>query len=65
MMVFTAFFAALWHFYPRYRSISVGLLLVLASALVMTDHHYLSDVIAGAYLGLIASSLTKVCYENM
>lgn len=65
MMVFAAFFAALWHFYPRYRSISAGLLLVLAFALVTTDYHYLSDVIAGAYLGLITTFLTKVCFEKM
>ncbi len=64
MMVFTAFFAALWHFYPRYRLISAGLLLVLASALITTNYHYLSDVIAGAYLGLITTFLTKVCFEK-
>lgn len=64
MMVFTAFFAALWSFYPRYRSISVGFLLILAFALVTTDYHFLSDVIAGAYLGMITTHLTRVCIEK-
>ena len=64
MMVFAAFFSALWHFYPRYRLISVSLLLILASALVTTDYHYLSDVIAGAYLGLTTTFLTKACFEK-
>ena len=65
MMVFAAFFAALCHFYPRYRSISVGLLLLLAFALVITDYHYFSDVIAGAYLGLITTFLALVCFERI
>jgi membrane-associated phospholipid phosphatase len=64
MMVFTAFFFALWPFYPRYRLISVVLMLILAAALVTTDYHYLSDVIAGAYLGMITTFLTKVCFEK-
>lgn len=65
MAVFTAFFAAVWLCYPRYRSISFGLLLALAMALIVTDYHFLSDVIAGAYLGLITTSLTKACLERV
>lgn len=64
MTVFTAFFAAIWLFYPRYRSISIGLALVLAVALIATDYHFLSDVIAGAYLGLIATCITRVFFED-
>ena len=64
MTVLTAFFAAVWLFYPRYRSISIGLTLVLAVALIVTDYHFLSDVIAGAYLGLIATCLTRACIEK-
>lgn len=64
MTVFSAFFAAIWFFYPRYRSISIGLGLVLAVALVATDYHFLSDVIAGAYLGLIATCLSRICFEE-
>lgn len=64
MAVFTAFFAAVWIFYPRYRTISIGLLLVLTVALIGTYHHFLSDVIAGAYLGLIATCLARICIDR-
>jgi membrane-associated phospholipid phosphatase len=63
MAVFTAFFAAVWLMYPRYRSIAVGLTLVLAVALIATDYHFLSDVIAGAYLGLLTTTLTSSCLD--
>ncbi len=53
MAVFTALTAALWRFYPRQRSILLLLPLFLAVALVVTNYHFLSDVIAGAYLGVI------------
>jgi len=65
MAVFSAFFAAVWLFYPRYRSISLGILLALAVALVATNHHFLSDVIAGAYLGLISTCLASVYFEKI
>jgi membrane-associated phospholipid phosphatase len=60
MLVFTAFFAAVRVSYPRYRSISVGGLLLLAAALIATDYHFLSDVIAGTYLGLVVTCLTGI-----
>ena len=64
MAVFTAFLAAVWLFYPRHRSIAAGFLLVLAVALVATDYHFVSDVIAGAYLGLISTALTKGLFQK-
>ncbi len=51
MAVFTVVVAALWTFYPRYRLASGAVLLGLAVALIATDYHFLSDVLAGAYLG--------------
>src|SRR5450631_2287434 len=65
MAVFAAFFATVWLYYPRCRLISIGLMLVLAVALVATDYHFLSDVIAGAYLGLISTFLTGVCFKKI
>jgi membrane-associated phospholipid phosphatase len=62
MTFFAAFSAAVWVFYPRYRTISIGLMLVLALALVITDYHFLSDVIAGAYLGWVTTCLTVICF---
>lgn len=52
MAVFTALILPLWRFYPRYRPLYVSFLLLLAAALVITNYHFLSDVLAGAYLGL-------------
>lgn len=65
MTVFSAFLAAIWVIYPRYRSISCSLVLLLGVALIVTDYHFLSDVIAGTYLGLIATCLTKVYLDNV
>lgn len=64
MAVFAAFFSAVLLFYPRYRSFSIGLLLTLALALIATDYHFISDVIAGAYLGLLSTTLARVCLDN-
>jgi membrane-associated phospholipid phosphatase len=65
MAVFAAFFAAVSLYFPRYRSLSIGLVLVLAVALVATNYHFLSDIIAGAYLGLFATCLTKICFDKI
>jgi membrane-associated phospholipid phosphatase len=63
MLVFAALFTALWLFYPRYRPISAGLALILAASLVATGYHFVSDVIAGTYLGLLITILTAFCFE--
>jgi membrane-associated phospholipid phosphatase len=65
MLVFAALFTALWLFYPRYRSIFAGLALLLAAALVATDYHFMSDVIAGAYLGLLVTVFADCCFEKI
>jgi membrane-associated phospholipid phosphatase len=65
MAVFTAFCAAVWLFHPRYRSLAGGFLLVLAVALVVTDYHFLSDVIGGFYLGLVVTCFTRICLERL
>jgi len=53
MTVFTAFGVAIWIYYPHYRRPVLITLLILGAALIATDYHFLSDVIAGAYLGVI------------
>ncbi|HEY8117853.1 MAG TPA: phosphatase PAP2 family protein [Methylophilaceae bacterium] len=53
MLVFTPLFLALWHFYPRFR-FSYGIVLFcLIIALIATEYHFLSDVFAGTYIGLV------------
>jgi membrane-associated phospholipid phosphatase len=58
MAVFTVLAAALWRFYPRYRALYLFLSSILAFALIATNYHFLSDVIAGAYLGVVTEALT-------
>jgi hypothetical protein len=58
MAVFTVLAAALWHFYPRYRVAYLGFLSALALFLLLTNYHFLSDIIAGAYLGLFVHFIT-------
>ncbi len=58
MAVFTTFMAALWRIYPRCRRICLFFLLVLASALIATNYHFLGDVLAGAYLGWLVEAVS-------
>lgn len=53
MAVFTALTAVIWRFHPRYRGVCLAFLLLMALALILTNYHFVSDVIAGAYLGLL------------
>lgn len=52
MTVFAAFFTALWLYYGRLRALYLAMLVVLAVALIATDYHFVSDVVAGAYAGV-------------
>jgi len=56
MTVFTSFFVAVWIYYPRFRSVAAILLISLASALVFTNYHFLGDVIAGFYCGMLVTA---------
>ena len=56
MAVFTTFAAVLWRIYPRYRGIYAGLLLLLGVALFATNYHFVSDVIAGAVVGIMVEA---------
>lgn len=57
MLVITALAAVVCRLHPGWRSVSLPVLLLLAVALVATNYHFVSDVLAGAYLGL----LVEVC----
>ncbi len=58
MSVFAAALLAVSRFYPGSRAWCVGLSCVLAAALMGTGYHFLSDVIAGAYCGMVAHDIT-------
>lgn len=55
MTVFTAFGVAIWYIYPRYRVPTALVLVLLGAALIVTDYHFLSDVIAGACVGFLVT----------
>jgi membrane-associated phospholipid phosphatase len=59
MTVFTALAAAVWLYDPRHRRFCIGFLAALGGALVLTTYHFLSDVIAGAYLGAATCLLIR------
>jgi membrane-associated phospholipid phosphatase len=59
MAVFTVLVIALSIFYPRYKTLYGLFLALLAFALIATNYHFISDIIAGAYVGVIVHSFTQ------
>lgn len=65
MLVLTPLFLALWHYYPRYRLQYGVIWFCLGATLILTEYHFLSDVLAGAYIGafvylIVSSRLDKL-----
>jgi membrane-associated phospholipid phosphatase len=54
MMVVAALMAALCRYYPAWRPCCIVVGILLGVALVATDYHFLGDVIAGAFFGVLA-----------
>ena len=63
MLVLTPLFIALWHFYPRYRLYYGIAGLCLGAALIVTEYHFLSDVIAGACIGAAVYLVVSACLK--
>lgn len=59
MVVFMTIFMALWQFYPRWRHCYAAGSGLLALALILTNYHYVSDVIAGTYIGMLVYWATR------
>ncbi len=64
MTVFTAFGTAVLIYFPQYRKVVYVMLVLLGTALIITDYHFLSDVIAGFYLGYITSYTLLFLFEK-
>jgi len=47
----TAIVSVLWIMRPRWRVVSLLIVVLLSGAVVVTNFHWMSDVIAGAFLG--------------
>ena len=52
-VVFTAFFTAVWLYFPRMRPLVIAALSALALALMLTSYHFVSDIIAGLCCGIL------------
>ncbi len=64
MTVFAAFGAAVLIYFPQYRKPVYIFLTLLGAALIGTDYHFLSDVIAGAYLGFVTTCLLRFILDK-
>lgn len=64
MTVFAALAAACWAFYPELKGPCLFLLLLLGAALIATNYHFMSDVVAGGYLGLATAAAAMEYLEK-
>jgi membrane-associated phospholipid phosphatase len=63
MVICTVLAIALIRFFPRSRSAVLFAIFLLAAALVVTGYHFVSDVVAGAYLALLVDfSVCRALY---
>lgn len=64
MVVLVTLLAALWRFYPRSRPFCLITGSLLAIALVTTNYHYVSDVIAGTFIGVLVEAVAFRVLHN-
>lgn len=57
--------SVLWVFYPRWRWIYAAFLSLLASALMIGEWHFLSDIIAGGFVGTVAGAVTMQLWQTI
>jgi membrane-associated phospholipid phosphatase len=63
MTVVCAVVPVLWVFYPKFRPLYILCVLVTAALLVVTNFHFVSDVIAGAFLGISVGWITLAIWR--
>jgi membrane-associated phospholipid phosphatase len=59
-----AVMSVLWICYPKFRAVYVLLIAAVATGLIGADYHFLSDVIAGAFLGVSTGWMTVTFWER-
>lgn len=65
MAVLSAAVIAITVFYPKFKWVAIALMLLMAVLLILLNYHFLSDVLAGAYLGVsISLALYHVGYSK-
>ena len=50
-----------WAAYPSFRPLCVGIVVAAAVPLILSDFHFVSDVIAG---GLLGASVSALCFKT-
>ena len=60
----TAVFSVAWFWYPRGRLLYAAVVSLVAATLVTSDYHFLSDIVAGAFLGLSAGWFAIALWET-
>jgi membrane-associated phospholipid phosphatase len=55
---------ALYYLFPRYGLLYFGLAVLVSLSRVVIGAHFLSDVVFGAYLGIVMTVLTRSCLES-
>ncbi len=56
--IITDAMSVLWFAYPRFRWLYILAVLLVATGLIATDYHFVSDVIAGGFLGTLTGYYT-------
>lgn len=59
-----AVMTVLWICYPKYRAIYVLLIATVVIGLIGADYHFLSDVVAGGFLGVSTGWIIVVFWER-
>jgi membrane-associated phospholipid phosphatase len=60
-----AILSILWIFYPRFRGLYALTAIGFSAVLVATNYHFLSDVIAGGFLGVSSGLLTVFIWRRL
>jgi membrane-associated phospholipid phosphatase len=63
MAVTCAVISVLWSLYPKLRGIYVFVVLAVAVGLVGANYHFVSDVIAGAFIGISTGLMTTTLWQ--
>jgi membrane-associated phospholipid phosphatase len=63
--VFTALLYAVWLYFPKQRPLAALAILLLGTALIVTNSHFLSDVFAGIYCGVLVTAGVQAALDSI
>jgi membrane-associated phospholipid phosphatase len=64
MAVTCAVVGVIWIWYPRLRPLCAFVALAVAGGLIGADYHFLSDILAGSYVGISTAWMTTALCEQ-